>query len=101
MVLTKLNPTKWSIKKEVLAESQNLNKQEQATSRNTIHLLQPPSFPPKTRVQCVSDSLVRRFSIVACVASLAIMRALARRLQNRLIHLFLIQLLLFPSVVVV
>jgi len=38
---------------------------------------------------------------VACVASLAIMHARLRRLQNRLIHLFLIQLLLFPNVVVV
>jgi len=37
---------------------------------------------------------------VVCVASLAIMHTRIRRLQNRLIHLFLIQLLLFPSVVV-
>jgi hypothetical protein len=49
----------------------------------------------------VQGGLVRRFSVVACAASLAIMRALTRRLQNRLIHLFLIQLLLFPNVVVV
>src|SRR5436190_9094137 len=49
----------------------------------------------------VQGGLVRRFGAVACAASLAIMYARARRLQNRLIHLFLIQLLLFPSVVVV
>ena len=49
----------------------------------------------------VQGGLTRRFSVVACVVSLAIMRALVRRLQNCLIYLFLIQLLLFPSVVVV
>jgi len=38
---------------------------------------------------------------MVCVVSLAIIRALIRRLQNHLIHLFLIQLLLFPIVVVV
>jgi len=49
----------------------------------------------------VQGGLVRRFSAVACAASLAIIHARARRLQNRLILLILIQLLLFPSVVVV
>jgi len=49
----------------------------------------------------VQGGLVRRFGTVACAASLATMHARAKRLQNRLIHLFLIQLLLFPSVVVV
>jgi len=53
------------------------------------------------QVVVVQGGLVRRFSVVACAASLAIMRALSRRLKNRLIHLFLIQLLLFPNVVVV
>jgi len=49
----------------------------------------------------VQGGFVRRFSTVAYAASLAIMYVRAKRLQNRLIHLFLIQLLLFPSVVVV
>jgi len=53
------------------------------------------------KVVVVQGGLEQRFGAVACAASLAIMRTLARRLQNRLIYLFLIQLLLFPSVVVV
>ena len=53
------------------------------------------------KVVVVRGGLVRRFGVVACAASLAITYALAKRLRNRLIHLFLIQLLLFPSVVVV
>jgi len=40
----------------------------------------------------VQGGLVRRFSVVVYAASLAIMHARARKLQNRLIHLFLIQL---------
>jgi len=40
----------------------------------------------------VQESLVRRFGVVAYVASLAIMHARVRKLQNRLIHLFPIQL---------
>jgi hypothetical protein len=45
----------------------------------------------------VQGGLVRRFNAVAYAASLAIMHACVRRLENRLIHLFLVQLLLFPS----
>jgi len=60
------------------------------------------SWPRKhDKVMVVQGVLVRRFGVVACAASLAIMYARARRLQNRLIHLFLIQLLLFPKVMVV
>jgi len=53
------------------------------------------------KVVVVPGSLVRRFSVVACTVRLAIIRALTRRLQNRLIHLFPIYLLLFLSVMVV
>jgi len=53
------------------------------------------------KVVVVQGGLVRRFGAVAYAASQAIMHAHTRRLQNRLIHLFLVQLLLFPSVVVV
>jgi len=49
----------------------------------------------------VQGVLVRRFGAVVCAASLAIIYARVRRLQNRLIHLFLIQLLSFPNVMVV
>jgi len=49
----------------------------------------------------VQGALARRFGAVACAASLAIMHARVRRLENRLIYLFLVQLLLFPGVVVV
>jgi len=48
----------------------------------------------------VQGSLIQRFSAVACAVSLAIIYTYVMRLQNRLIYLFLIQLLLFPSVVV-
>jgi len=60
------------------------------------------SWPRKhDKVVVVQGGLVRRFGVVECAASLAIMHARVRRLQNRLIHLFPIQLLLFPSIVVV
>jgi len=49
----------------------------------------------------VQGGLVRRFGIVAYTASLGIIYVRAKRLQNRLIYLFLIQLLLFLSIVVV
>jgi len=49
----------------------------------------------------VQGGLVRRFSTVACAVSLVIIYIRIKRLQNRLIHLFLIQLLLFPSVVII
>jgi len=49
----------------------------------------------------VQGGLVRSFGAVACVVSLDIMHARVRKLQNRLIYLFPIQLLLFPNVVVV
>ena len=48
----------------------------------------------------VQGSVVQRFSAVTCVASLTIIHARARRLHNHLIQLFLIQLRLFRSVVV-
>ena len=37
----------------------------------------------------VQGGVVRRFGVVVCAASLAIMPALARRLQKHLIQLFL------------
>jgi hypothetical protein len=37
----------------------------------------------------VQGGLERRFGAVVCAASLATMRALARRVQNDLVHLFL------------
>jgi len=49
----------------------------------------------------VQGGLVRKFGAMAYTASLATMYARAKRLQNRLIHLFLIQLLLFPNIIVV
>ena len=43
----------------------------------------------RSRMTVVQGGLVRRFGAVVCAASLAIMRALARRLQSHLIQLFL------------
>ena len=54
----------------------------------------------ETRV-VVQGGLARRFDAVACAGSLAIMHARVKRLENRLIHLFLVQLLLFPNVMIV
>jgi len=54
----------------------------------------------KSDASKLQHALEQGFRVVVCVVSLAIMHALAGRLQNRLIHLFLVQLLLFPSVVV-
>jgi len=53
------------------------------------------------KIVVVQGGLVRRFSIVAYAASLVIIHVYVRRLQNYLIHLFPIQLLLFPSIVVI
>jgi len=53
------------------------------------------------KIVVVQGGLVRRFSVVAYAASLVIMHVYVRRLQNHLIYLFPIQLLLFPSVVVI
>ena len=53
------------------------------------------------KIVVVQRGFVRRFSIVAYTASLVIMYVHVRRLQNYLIHLFPIQLLLFPSIVVI
>jgi len=58
-------------------------------------------FRKYDKIVVVQGGLVRRFGAVAYTASLATMHARAKRLQNRLIHLFLIQLLLFPNIVVV
>ena len=49
----------------------------------------------------MQGALVRRFGAIVCIASPVIIYVLAKRLQNRLIYLFLVQLLLFPSVMVV
>ena len=43
----------------------------------------------RSRVVVVQGGVVRRFGAVVCVASLAIMPALARRLQKHLIQLLL------------
>ncbi len=60
------------------------------------------SYPWKhDKMVVVQGDLARRFGAVAYAASLDIMYARVRKLQNRLIHLFPTQLLLFPNVVVV
>jgi len=53
------------------------------------------------KIVVVQGVFVRRFGIIAYTTSPVIMNVYIRRLQNRLIHLFPIQLLLFPNIVVV
>ena len=49
-------------------------------------------FRKYDKMVVVQGGLVRRFGTVACAVSLAIMYVRVKRLQNRLIHLFPIQL---------
>jgi hypothetical protein len=53
IVLTKPDPTMWSIKKEVLAEARTTQSKHLDTS-NTINLFQTPLFPPNPECS-VSD----------------------------------------------